>query len=237
MKKIVWILSAAALVLFAAVKLTSDAGKRSLSAVSSDAVKKTYPVVVLDAGHGGEDGGAVADDGTLEKDINLAVSNGVAAVFELFGVRYVAVRTQDVSVCDDGLSTVRERKRSDILNRFALMNETPDAIFVSIHQNMYPDGKYWGAQVFYSANNAGSAALATCIRESVVSALQPDNKREIKPSTDSIYLLYNAGIPAVMVECGFLSNTNERARLLDPVYRTQMSYCVFKGVLHYMNAE
>ena len=237
MKKEALILVFAALALTLAATKTGRTGKHSLTDVLSGAVQNTRPVVILDAGHGGEDGGAVAADGTLEKDVNLSVSNGVAAVFELFGVKYIPVRTEDVSVCDEGLSTVRERKRSDILNRFALMTDTPNAIFVSIHQNMYQDSRYWGAQVFYSANHSGSARLAGALRDSILTSLQPDNTREIKPSTDSIYLLYHADIPAVMVECGFLSNPQELSKLQDPVYRAQMSYCVYKGVLHYMNAE
>ena len=107
----------------------STAGKRSeVILTQSRKTDARFPfTAVLDAGHGGEDGGAVAPDGTAEKNLNLQITDKIAAYFELFGVPYVCVRTSDRSVCDDGLSTVRERKRSDIHNRYALINSTPDA--------------------------------------------------------------------------------------------------------------
>ncbi len=213
------------------------AGKSSqkvIDAVSDNQIYSIGSTVILDAGHGGEDGGAVAPDGTAEKDINLEISNGIAAFFELFGVPYIPVRTVDTSVCDLGLTTIRERKRSDIMNRYALVNGTPDSILLSIHQNMFTESKYSGTQVFYAAKQESSKTLADEIRKSVLGALQPENTREIKPSTDSIYLLYQAKTTSVMVECGFLSNENELRRLKEPSYEAQMSYFIFKGLLNYL---
>ncbi len=148
------------------------------------------PTVILDAGHGGEDSGAVAPDGTLEKDINLEISNGVAACFELFGIPYIPVRTDDRSVCDEGLVTIRERKKSDIMNRYELICGQPDGILLSIHQNFFTESRYSGAQIFYAPESEASKQLAKSIKLSVTAALQPQNQREIKPGDQGVFVLY-----------------------------------------------
>lgn len=196
--------------------------------------KATEYTVVLDAGHGGEDGGAVAEDGTVEKEINLNITKNIALLFDLFGINYITVRTEDVSVCDDGLNSIRKRKTSDLLNREALVNATENAILLSIHQNFFTQAQYSGTQVFYSANREESSALAQKIQEKVRNNLQPDNTREIKKSGDSIYLLYNAKQIAVMVECGFLSNKAELEKLKDRVYNAQLSYCIVTGLIDFL---
>ena len=208
------------------------------SSAMSEAVaaynKTTGYTIVLDAGHGGEDGGAVASDGTVEKEINLNITDNIALFFDLFGINYITVRTEDVSVCDDGLNSVRKRKTSDLLNREALVNSTENAILLSIHQNFFTQEKYSGTQVFYSPNRYESSVLAQKIQEKVRAYLQPENTREIKKSGDSIYLLYNAKQIAVMVECGFLSNNAELEKLKDPVYNSQLSYCIVTGLIDFI---
>ena len=154
--------------------------------------------------------------------------------FDLFGINYIAVRTEDISVCDDGLNSVRKRKTSDLLNREALVNKTDNAILLSIHQNFFTQAKYSGTQIFYSANRDESSVLAQKIQAKVRNYLQPENTREIKKSGDSIYLLYNAKQIAVMVECGFLSNKAELEKLKDPVYNAQLSYCIVTGLIDFM---
>lgn len=234
MKKTVCILSAVLLLMFGVV----SAGKSSSITMSELADPHSLQfdrTVILDAGHGGEDGGAVAPDGTMEKELNLAISNTIAAYFELFGIPYIPVRTTDVSVCDEGLTSIKERKRSDILNRYALINNTPDSILLSIHQNMFSEPQYSGTQVFYAGAEPNSELLASIIRESVLTALQPDNTRAIKPSTDSIYLLYHAKTASVLVECGFLSNENELQKLKNEAYESQLSYFIFRAMLRYLS--
>lgn len=193
------------------------------------------PIIILDAGHGGEDGGAVADDGTVEKDINLAITKNIALLFDLFGINYIAVRTQDISVCDDGLDSIRKRKSSDILNRQALVDTTDNAILLSIHQNYFTQPQYSGTQVFYSSNTPESSVLAQEIQQSVKEGLQPENDRTIKASGDNIYLLYHATKTAVMVECGFLSNKEELSLLKTDSYKSQLSYFIVKGLLTFIN--
>ena len=146
------------------------------------------------------------------------------------------IRDSDCSVHSNHAKTVREIKVSDIHNRMSVMENTDNCIFISIHQNSYNSSKYWGTQVFYSPNTTSSAALADCIQKSVVSTLQPDNKREIKKSGSSIYLLYYAKKTAVLVECGFLSNPQETAKLKDEAYQKQLAFSVALGILEYMNS-
>lgn len=191
--------------------------------------------VILDAGHGGEDGGAVSDDGTPEKDINLAMTKKIACYFDFFGITYIPVRTDDISVCDEGLDTVRKRKYSDIMNRAALTDSVENSVFLSIHQNYFPEKQYSGTQTFYSNNTDDSRVLAQSIQTAVVSSLQPENQREIKPSGSEIYLLYNAKTTSVLVECGFMSNDAELAKLKDDTYQKQLSYFIFRGTLNFLS--
>lgn len=190
--------------------------------------------VIIDAGHGGEDGGAEVD-GILEKDINLSIADKLADTLRLCGVRVTEIRDEDISVYDDSAQTLREKKVSDLKHRVEIVNGSENNILVSIHQNKFDNSAYSGAQVFYSSNNDKSRVLAESIRNSVVSLLQNDNTRELKPANSDIYLLDNATVPAVIVECGFLSNDEERAKLLDSGYQSEMAYSIAMGVLEYID--
>ena len=189
--------------------------------------------MILDAGHGGEDGGAVASDGTQEKTINLQIANDVSDFFILFGVPFVQTRDRDTDLADRTLQTVRDRKRSDILARYDMVNAADNGLLLSIHQNMFDVEKYSGAQIFYAANDERSLRLATILRAAIKTNLQPENSREVKPSGDSIFLLYRAKRPSVLVECGFLSNQNELALLKTPGYDAALGYYITKGMLQY----
>ncbi len=203
------------------------------SALSPDFV----PIVILDAGHGGEDGGAVAFDGTLEKDLNLSMTEKISLFFDLFGINYITVRTEDISVGDTSLSTIRERKASDIYKREDIINSNDNSVLLSIHMNKFEIEKYSGTQVFYGPNNEYSSVLADMIQASVRSSLQSDNNRKTKSATKDIYLLHNTSHVAVMVECGFLSNFNELTLLKDCNYQKQLSYFIVKGLINYNNLK
>lgn len=203
---------------------------------SSDDIAEDMPHIVIDAGHGGEDGGAEAD-GVLEKDINLNIANKLADVLRLCGYRVTEIRDEDISVYTDDAETLRQKKTSDLKRRAEIFNEDVNNIVVSIHQNKFDNSAYSGTQVFYSTNNENSAILAESIRNSVVSLLQKDNTRELKPANSDIYVLDHAQVPAVIVECGFLSNSEERAKLLDERYQSEMAYAVAMGVLEYSEKE
>lgn len=205
-------------------------------AVFSDSADAAQDVTVLiDAGHGGVDGGAVAGDGTEEKHINLQIALLLEQQLGALGIRTAMTRTTDESIHDSSAQTIREKKVSDIHNRMQLMEETENCIFVSIHQNKFSDTSLNGTQVFYSPNTTASAQLAQTIQTSVRSLLQTENTREIEKSGSSIYLLYYARKPAVLVECGFLSNTAELEKLKEGTYQKQLAFCIAAGILEYLN--
>lgn len=189
--------------------------------------------VIVDAGHGGEDGGAVGIDGTIEKNINLDIALKLEKILKFYGFNVIMTRTEDVMTCDEGLSSMREKKVSDIHNRFKLIEQNPEAIFVSVHQNKFSDSEQHGMQVFYSDNNEQSIVLAKSIQNSVVKTLQADNMRAVKKSGSSIYLLYHAEIPAVLAECGFISNGDEVKLLNNDGYRMKIAILIADGILKY----
>lgn len=190
--------------------------------------------VVIDAGHGGEDGGATGKAGTVEKTVNLAIAKDLQDLLLASGYKVVMTRTTD-SAISDNLDTIRERKTSDLHNRLKIVESQENCIFVSIHQNQFPQGQYSGTQIFYSRNSENSKVLAESIRSRVVGLLQKDNTRQTKPATSSIYLLWNVKVPAVLVECGFLSNAEEEQRLNDSTYQKQLAFAICCGVLDYCN--
>ncbi len=197
---------------------------------------KVNQTVIIDAGHGGPDGGTSADDGTLEKDLNLQIAIKLNESLNSMGIKTVMIRTEDISVHDASANTIRQKKVSDLKNRLKIINETDNSIFVSIHQNHFSDSRYSGTQVFYSKNNPQSSVLADCIRQSVISDLQKENTRETKPSGTDIYLLYHAESPAVMVECGFLSNINESKNLKNENYQKELAFVLALGISDYLNS-
>lgn len=193
----------------------------------------TLPVVIVDAGHGGEDGGAVALDNSAEKMYNLDIALKLQKILEINGFRVIMTRRDDVMTCDEGLESIRSKKISDIRNRFKIIEENPDAVFVSIHQNKFSDSVQHGTQVFYSGNNPQSKVLADSIQQTVTENLQPDNKRMTKKSGTEIYLLYHAQVPAVLVECGFVSNSGDLQKLKTEEYKTQLAMLIAEGVIRY----
>lgn len=208
-------------------------GKLSVTTASNNVVPKNTRIVI-DPGHGGEDGGAVTDDGVLEKDINLAISKDTAELFHLLGFEVVLTRSSDISLSGNE-STVRQRKVADMKKRLELYNSSEENTVISIHQNKFTQSKYNGTQIFYSPNNEKSQLLAENIRMSVKSFLQPENERECKKSDNGIYLLKNTDNPAVIVECGFISNEQECKKLLEFTYQKQMAFSVAVGFLNYYN--
>lgn len=211
--------------------LTRIADKTDLVSVSPE--NKGFYIIV-DAGHGGMDGGTSAADGTKEKDINLSIARKLNLLLVASGYKTVMLRNDDALIGDNSLSTIRARKVSDIRKRLEVAESYPESILVSIHQNYYSVPKYSGAQVFYSTNSPKSKILAQSIQDSVVNGLQPDNNRKIKSVGSDIYLLYNCTLPAVMVECGFMSNESEAEKLKTDSYQTQMALSIMQGILNYL---
>ena len=186
------------------------------------------PCIVIDAGHGGEDGGAVAADGTLEKDINLPVSLSLRDLLAVMGFSVTMTRQTD-TMLDTASDTLRQRKVNDMNRRLAMVQGAD--LTVSIHQNKFEQAKYHGTQVFYSKNHPQSAVVADCVRGAVVALLQPQNTRPLKAGDASVYLLSKATQPIVLVECGFLSNEEECEKLKTPAYQRQLAFAVAGGVM------
>lgn len=202
-------------------------------AVSGDLSTVT---VVLDAGHGGEDGGAVGVNGVYEKDLNFALTRRLGALLEEAGVCVVYTRTEDKMLYSEAEGKSGRKKFFDLRNRLALARAQENPVLVSIHMNKFTVAKYSGLQVYYSGARPESRALAAAVQDTVRETMQPENKRQIKQAGDNIYLLDKADIPAVLIECGFLSNPAECEALSSEDYQNRLSYAIFCGIMEYLNA-
>ena len=205
------------------------------SAVSSSKITENR-TILLDAGHGGEDGGAIGIGGIIEKDINLSITLKTAAFFEFLGYEIEFTRETDKMTCDDGLKTQREKKVSDIKNRLEQIEKSPCLCSISIHQNIF-GGEAKGAQVFYSKNNPESELLAKSLQDGISSMLQPENNRVIKQAAKEIYILYHTEKPAVLVECGFISNAADLRLLKDKTFQDQLTSALCKGIVSYLSGS
>lgn len=183
--------------------------------------------LVIDPGHGGEDGGATSCTGVMESQINLEISLRLNDLLHLMGYQTKMIRTTDTAVYTQG-NTLSEKKISDLKHRVALVSESENPVLISIHQNQFSDSRYSGAQVFY-APTANSKDLAEILQAQLVSALNPGSKRAIKPA-DSIYLMQHISCPGILVECGFLSNREEEAKLRTAAYQQNLC-CVIAAAV------
>lgn len=191
------------------------------------------PIVLVDAGHGGVDGGAVSPiDGTVEKNLNLQIACKLRDMLRMFGVQVKMTRESDISVHDDDAQTIRRKKVTDLKNRLNMLDNGCCEALISIHMNIFSQSKYHGTQVFYGGLNPQSESLAKSVQNSVISLLQPDNNRVQKKSTKSIYLLYNAKKPAIMAECGFLSNSDDLQRLKSQDYQLKIAGAICGGFMN-----
>ena len=189
------------------------------------------PVVIIDAGHGGEDGGAVSDDGILEKDINLDIAKKIEYLFKMSDIPTAMTRDSDRMLYASGQEN--RKKHFDIRNRIEFVKSFEQALLISIHQNKFPIKKYSGFQVYCSKNNPDSECLGKNIQDIVIKNLQPQNKRQIKIA-DNIMILDHLDIPAVIAECGFLSNGEEAALLCDEDYKNKIAFLIYTAVLQFL---
>lgn len=185
--------------------------------------------VVIDAGHGGMDGGAVGYSGSLEKELNLKVAKRLKKLLEDGGATVKMTRTKDISIHDPSASTVREQKRSDLSKRRDMAMSPDTDVFVSIHMNKFEQSQYRGAQIFY-ADNERSRVLADAIREAILPVSEKSDTREIKPAYSTMYILNGTENPAVIVECGFLSNPEEEKLLSEKDYQKKVAAAIYKGI-------
>ena len=203
------------------------AGSDAVSAMVEGSDIQRTVVFVIDAGHGGEDGGAVSCTGRKESTINLQIATRLDDLLHLLGWETRMIRSEDRSVHTQG-STVAQRKASDLKNRVQIVNQIPNAVLISIHQNFFPESKYSGGQMFYNAHPM-SQNMASALQQAFVSTINMGSNRKEKP-VSGIYLLENIDKPGVLVECGFLSNPAEEARLADSDYQKKIC-CVIATTL------
>ncbi|MBQ8141393.1 MAG: N-acetylmuramoyl-L-alanine amidase [Clostridia bacterium] len=190
-----------------------------------------YPTVIIDAGHGGEDGGAVGINGIYEKELNLIIAADLCDMLRSNGVNVIMTRENDVMLYDKSADYKGRKKLLDLAERLRIGENCEDSVFVSIHMNSFPQEKYSGFQVYYSANNQGSQILAENIQTAVCESIQKNNGRSIKKADGNIYLLDRLSSPAVLIECGFISNSEECALLCTEEYRQKLTLSIFCGIM------
>ena len=225
-------ISIAFLVCFLVITLTFNANNTVMPASSN--VNSDRTTIILDAGHGGMDGGAVGINGELEKDINLAIVKNLQQLFEFSGFNVILTRAEDRSMHSEGVTGIRNQKISDMENRKAIIDAHPNSFFFSIHQNRFTDSQFHGAQMFYAQINPENHKLAQALQDSFAQ-LQPGNNREIKIIDNDLYLFKATTQPAVLIECGFLSNPNEAALLNNSDYQKQVAFAIFRGIMDYLS--
>ena len=197
---------------------------KNMSSVNKAGGEFTF---VIDAGHGGVDGGAVGINGVLEKDINLSLSFILADVLRVLGYNAVRTRKSDELL---GEHTKGQMKLEDLRSRVDFVKKYENSVFISIHMNKYPEEYCKGLTVYYSPNDPESEELGKSIRESTLKYLQPNNKRPMKKATSALYVLNRATVPAVLVECGFLSNTEEAELLKTESYQKKLALTIACGI-------
>ncbi|EDK32354.1 N-acetylmuramoyl-L-alanine amidase CwlD [Clostridium kluyveri] len=196
------------------------------------AVEKESITVLLDPGHGGIDSGAVSKDGIMEKDINLKISNKLKDKLLGKGYKVVMTRYEDKGLYTD-CGRIRKKKIEDLDNRCKLKEDSKCNMFISIHLNMFPQSKYYGAQVWYSKNE-NSRRFAGILQKNLVNDLDNSNNRKEKAAFDSYKVLRcKDSMPSVLIECGFLSNTEEKNKLLKDEYQDKIAECIKKSINEY----
>ena len=217
---------------FGEISLPSSTWHETVTSVDTP----KYTTVIIDAGHGGEDGGTSSASGLVEKDINLEIAKLIAKNLEEQGINVVLTRSDDRLLYDVNSDYQGRKKKLDLAARLEVMKQYENAIFVSIHMNAFTDTSCSGLQVWYSKNYADSLSLAKTIQNNARLRLQPNNKRVVKEATSAINLLFNASCPAVLIECGFLSNPNEAERFASAEYRGEMAENISYSIAEFLKS-
>ncbi len=222
-----WVLAPVYCVVLCGLLLSVIYGSRAIIVTTENFPLKNRRTVVIDAGHGGVDGGATSCTGVLESTINLEIALKLDDLLHLLGINTSMIRTTDTSVHTNG-NSIAQKKVSDLKERVRIVNGTEDAILISIHQNTFSDSQYSGAQVFYAPNNE-SKLLGEQLQIELVASLNPGSNRKSKIA-ESIYLMQHINCPGVLIECGFLSNPAEEAQLRSNEYQNKLC-CVVASLL------
>ena len=207
----------------------SQINNRAVATMATPVSSKT---IVIDAGHGGEDGGAVSNNGIAEAEINLKIALKLQQLLEQSGSNVVLTRSDNNAIYDLDKKTLREKKNSDIRNRVKIGNNSSADIFVSIHLNKIPESQYYGWQTFFKEGSEDGKRLATCIQNNLNEAIQKENKR-VPMKISNVYIIKHVEIPTVIVECGFLSNPEEEKILQQEEYQTKLAWGIYNGIMEY----
>ena len=199
------------------------------SSVTAQAVKQKS-TVVIDAGHGGEDGGASIYGEVTEKELNLLIAQNLADILRFAGFKVIMTRTEDILLYDKNSDYKGHKKSQDLANRLRIARESGGGILVSIHMNAFPEAKYSGLQVYYSKNDEASLLLAQKIQGYTKTTLLQSNERKVKAADSNIYLLDRYENVSVLIECGFMSNPDEYERLCSEEYQRQLAAVFFSAI-------
>lgn len=193
------------------------------------------PVIVIDAGHGEPDGGAVASDGTIESSLNLDISKKLSSLLSEENIKVVMTREDEKGIYDSSLEekSTKEKKKNDMYKRLEIKNSSDADMFISIHMNKFEVEKYKGAQVIYDKTNEQAKLLSEHIQKAL-NEFDKENTRQPMAADGSIFLLKSSSVPSVIVECGFLSNNEEREKLKTESYRNDIANAIAAGILEYL---
>lgn len=231
-KRIIFILMAILLPVGMLTIRTANNNLKNNNIIATMATPATSKTIVVDAGHGGEDGGAVASDGVMEADINLKIALKLQNLLEQSGATVILTRSDENAIYNLDKKTLRDKKNSDIKNRVKIGNNSSADIFVSIHLNKIPQSEYYGWQTFFKDGSEEGKRLATCIQNNLNEAIQKENKR-VPLKINNVYIIKHVEIPISIVECGFLSNPEEREQLEDNSYQNKLAWGIYNGVMDY----
>lgn len=206
-------------------------GKRKKAEIMASAAAEIGRLtVIIDAGHGGADGGAVSHDGNLESEVNIDIATRLDNILAFFGTPTMMTRTSEHLEYSEDADTIRQKKREDQERRLRLVNGTRNAVLISIHQNIYPAASPFGAQVLYAPTN-GSKAFAESMQKLLIAALNTKNRRSASKVPESVWLMNHVSCPAILIECGFLSNPEEERLLMSDTYRLRIAAVIAAGYL------
>lgn len=226
--------AAAALLFLLITGIILSGSNEEILAVANISPAGSGPVLIIDAGHGGTDGGAVAANGITESSINLAVSQKLEAAAKLFGIQTVMTRSSEALNYPEEAESIHEKKVWDQQSRAELINSIPNAVLISIHQNTYPDPRPSGPQVLYG-RVSGAEILGELAQTALTENVAPENRRLAAPISENIYLMKSSNCPAILVECGFISNEKELNLLLDDSYQCKLAAILLSSYIQYMN--
>ena len=233
LRKIILLPLLIVLLFSAATAIILNRVQRHSRPVSTEA--SASDTLVIDPGHGGLDGGAAASDGTLESAVNLAISLRLCDLCRLCGVNCRMTRTEETLPYPEDLGSIHEKKVWDQQRRLAMTKAACGPVLLSIHQNYYPDPRPSGVQVLY-AGTAGSEQLGAIAHDNLIQQLCPECRRVCIPAGKSIYLMQQVQCPAILVECGFLSNPVEASQLNTSAYQTKIAAVLLASYLQYEQA-